>query len=391
MQLSKKKVMLVNWPLLDVGGITTWSHQIIKGFNKLGWEAHHYYATRTGNLKCSETEFMPIGSKFRRGEKIPSKTIGFAGDSNVNYFKNLCLEYDYVLFVHPSPHPNKANLKAKNMEDWKRLYIECPVPRVVIFHDKKWRKTNEWFLDVVEDIEVVLAAQHNFIESVEDYSDSYVDKRKIITDWLFFPMDVDNAVANKGYLNNLRKNKLCMMPQWIKWKNHNKILEVADQIKTPIHFYNGGMEYHKLCKLKMWSDSIRVDWVEDEYVNKEALHEYHGFVTYEEVLKQYQECLGSIDLTTRTYQNYTHHESSLYGCILMCTEDCRVGPYNHIHDGEYHPIDSSDISGSINKFVELPEDIKMQIRIKAFERTVNDFDCKKVAAKINSIVESLNI
>lgn len=387
MQLTKKKVMLVNWPLLDVGGITTWSHQIIKGFERNGFQADHYYATRTGNFKCSEDGFTPIGNKFKRGEKIPSKTIGFAGDSNINYFKNLCLNYDYVLFVHPSPHPNKANLAAKDMEDWKRLYIECPIPRVVIFHDKKWHKTNQWFLDVIEDVDVVLAAQHNFIESVHDYCNHRRDDIK--RDWLFFPMDTSLAVSINGGIKNQRKNKLCMMPQWIKWKNHNKILEVADKIKTPIHFYNGGMEYHKLCKLKMWADSIRIDWVEDEYVNKEALHEYHGFVTYEEVLKQYQECLGSIDLTTRTYQNYTHHESSLYGCILLCTEDCREGPYNHIHEGEYFSIDLNDIAGSVNRFVELPEDVKNQIRIKAYERTVNDFDCKKVVQKINSVVEQL--
>ena len=81
MNLEKKKVLLINWVLLDVGGITTWSHQIVKGFEKIGWQADHYYATRTGRFKCSELDFTPIGDKFKRGEKVPSRSLGFKGDS----------------------------------------------------------------------------------------------------------------------------------------------------------------------------------------------------------------------------------------------------------------------------------------------------------------------
>ncbi len=381
MILSKKKVLLLNWVLLDVGGITTWGHQIIKGFHNNGFEADHYYATRTGTFKCSETEFIPIGNKFKRGEKIPSKAIGFVGDARIEEFKKLCDAYDYVIFIHPSPHPNKGNLAAKGIEDWKRLYIECPIPKVVIFHDKKWDRTNPWFKDVVDYVDVIFAAQHNFIDSVNKYADLAI-KKPILTDWLFFPLDMEFVGTAR-----IKEPRLVVAPQWIKWKNHAKLLEVADQVKLPIHFYNGGMEYHKLCKLKLWSDSIRVDWVEDEYVNKEAKHDYHGFVTHDKILDVYNCSLGSIDLTTRTYQNYTHHECSLYGCVLLCTEECRQGPYNHIHDGEYWPIDMKDIAKSINDFIDYPD--KNIIAEKAFERTKNDFDCTKIAAKINSVVEQL--
>lgn len=386
MKLEKKKVLLINWVLLDVGGITTWSHQIVKGFEKIGWQADHYYATRTGRFKCSETDFTPIGDKFKRGEKVPSKSLGFKGTWNKEYYVQLLENYDYVIFIHASPHPTKGNLAAEGMSEWKDLYTLCNKPKVVIFHDKKWHKTNEWFTEVRDYIDVILAAQHNFIESVESYAN--LPGKKILTDWLYFPIDTDGCAPS--YPDVPREQRLCMMPQWIKWKNHSIILETENDIKIPIHFYNGGMEYHKLVWTSDWNSSIRVDWVEDCYVNKECKHEYHGFQSYNKIKETYKKSLGSIDMTMRTYQNYTHHECSLYGCILLCTEECRQGPYNHIFDGEYWPIDVADAAKSINDFVDLSESSKEEIRQKAFIRTKENFECAKIAEKINSIVENLN-
>ncbi len=219
-----------------MGGITTWAHQIIKGFRNNGFEANHYYATRTGTFKCSETESIPIGNKYKRGEKIPSKSIGFVGEARIAEFRKLCDSYDYVIFIHPSPHPTKGNLAAKGMEDWRRLYSECPIPKVVIFHDKKWDRTNPWFKDVVDHVDVVLAAQHNFIDSVNTYA-NLSTKKPILTDWLFFPIDMEHVGTAR-----VKEPRLVSAPQWIKWKNHDKLLEVADQIKLPIHLYNGGMQ-----------------------------------------------------------------------------------------------------------------------------------------------------
>lgn len=386
MSFENKKVMLINWPLLDVGGIVTWANNIVKGFEKIGWQADHYYATRSGNFKCSKTEFTPIGGKFKRGEKLPSKVLGFNGELNLEHYRNLIEEYDFVIFIHPSPHPNKGNLKAKGMENWKELYRQCNKPKVVIFHDKKWHLTNKWFADVRDHIDVVLAAQHNFIESVEQFK--AVSDKPLVTDWLYFPIDTTDCIIHNT--NIQRENRLCMLPQWIKWKNHRYILGEGEAIRTPIHFYNGGMEYHKLFKTAYF-DCIRIDWVEDMYINKDARHEYHGFQNREKVKEIYWKSLGSIDMTTRTYQNYTHHESSLYGCILLCTEECREGPYNHIHPGEYWSINVCDVARSINDFVNLPECYKEEIRLKAFIRTKRNFECSKIATKILSIVDNLKV
>lgn len=387
-QLTKKKIMLLNFPLLDVGGIVTWSHQIQKGFAKLGFQADHYYCTPTGRFKSSTTEIMPIGGKFKRGEKIPSQTLGYHGQINVDHYWHIQKEYDYVIFIHPSPHPTKANKKDERIISWKNLYENCSIPKVVIFHDKKWHKTNKWFLEVHNHIDVILAAQHNFIESVNEYANKIRRGLPIITDWLYFPIEIPNV--DKEYMKYYTKeNRLCMMPQWIKWKNHEKLLNVAKDIKIPIHFYNGGMEYHKIAKKDIWQEAIKTDWVEDEYINKDALHEYHGFVTYEIVKSVYTKSFGAIDLTTRTYQNYTHHESCLYGTPLLCTEECRQGPYNHIHDGEYWPIDMNDIAGSINNFWITNHNTKLEIAYNAAIRTRENFACEKIAKKINDIVETI--
>jgi hypothetical protein len=382
--LEKKKVLLINWILLDVGGITTWGHQIVRGFQKIGWQADHYYATRTGRFKCSETEFTPIGDKFKRGEKIPSKSLGFKGAWNKEYYVQLLENYDYVIFIHPSPHPTKGNLAAEGMSEWKDLYTLCKKPKVVIFHDKKWHKTNEWFAEVHDEIDVILAAQHNFIESVQSYAD--LPGKKILTDWLYFPIDTDGCECIHP---SKKEYRLGMFAQWIKWKNHIAILETGNDIKIPIHFYNGGMEYHKLVWTSDWNSAMRVDWVEDCYVTKENKHEYHGFQSYEKIKEIYKKTLGSIDLTTRSYQNYTHHEPSLYGSVLLCTEECRQGPYNHIYDGEYWPIDLADVTKSVNDFADLSEDSKYNIVLPAFNRTMENFACEKIATKINSIVENL--
>jgi hypothetical protein len=389
MIIKKKRVLLLNWVMLDIGGIVTWSHQIIKGFNKLGWQADHYYCTRTGRFGCSETDFVPIGKKFKRGEKIPSKSLGFSSFEDIEYFNKIQDDYDFIIFVHPSPHPTKGNLSANGMENWKQLYFNAKIPVIVVFHDKKWRKTNSWFSEVVNNIDVVLAAQHNFIESVEDFASMRdLNLNPIVTDWLFFPLDTDKCGLD--FQDFPREEKLCMLPQWIKWKNHRAILDVGDKIKIPIHFYNGGMEYHKIVWTPRCNKSIKVDWVEECYVNKESIHEYHGFISYEEVKKVYMQSVGSIDLTIRTYQNYTHHECSLYGCCLLCTEDCRIGPYNHIHDKEFWPVDIYNVEKSINDFISLPQSCKDEMRSLALIRTRENFECSKIASKIISIVETLN-
>jgi hypothetical protein len=124
-------------------------------------------------------------------------------------------------------------------------------------------------------------------------------------------------------------------------------------------------------------------------VNSEALHEYYGFVTCDHVYNVYERHMGSIDLTTRTYQNFTHHEGTLRGCAILCTEECRAGPYNHIHAGEYWLVDMDHIAGSLNAFCELDDDHKYNITRPAFERTMKDFSRQNIAQKIIQIVESL--
>ena len=377
----KKKIAIFNFPLLDVGGITTWAINISKGFNKLGFSVDHFYCTPTGRFSCEENYFVPIGDKYQRGEKIPSQSIGYEG-LDETWYHDFLDNYDFVIFAHPSPHPTKGNLERSGIKDWQLLYKYCHIPNVVIFHDMKWHLTNEWLVDVKEYIDVILAAQHNFIDSVEFYAKQA--SKKIVTDWLFFPIDTNGCSID--FKN--QRDHLTMLSQWIKWKNHHLLLQEANDVKIPIYFYNGGMEYHKLCKTDIWNN-IRVDWVEDSYVNKEAKHEYFGFVHYNKVRQIYRESLGNIDLTTRTYQNYTHHECSLFGCVLLCTEECRQGPYNHIHDGEYWPIDINNIANSINKFVDVSEDEKANIRLKAFNRTKHDFECSQIANKINQIIFSI--
>ena len=52
----------------------------------------------------------------------------------------------------------------------------------------------------------------------------------IYIDWLFFPLDVpDNQPSDK------REDYICMMPQWIKWKNHHKVKEVLKKLLIKTH------------------------------------------------------------------------------------------------------------------------------------------------------------
>jgi len=380
---EKKRVMLLNWPLLDVGGITTWADQIRKGFEQIGWVADHYYCTRTGRISVSEDRKTFIGRRYKRGEKLESKSLGFCGEERLDVYRDLIRQYDYVIFVHPSPHPTKGNLAQDGIEDWKNLFIECEKPKVVVFHDKKWHRTNKWFADVKDHIDICLADQNNFIDSVKEYASL---NRHIKYDWLHFPFEI----PPKDKIFRPRDKKFCMMAQWIKWKNHHLLFEELEDVLFPIHFYNGGMQYHYIVKRDEWKRAIFYDHVEEETINEDAIHEYHGFVTYDDVKEVYYDSMAAIDLTTRTYQNFTHHEPALYGSIICCTEACREGPYNHIPDNHYWSVDMNYIAESLNELMkDENKNLREDIRNRAYDYVAEHFDCRKIAQKINNIVSTL--
>lgn len=319
-----EKIALVFFPINDVGGIITWNKQIQLGFKKLGVETMYFYATPTLRFNVDNDNDI-----------LKERYTQLAG-YHLSYHKNKLKEtleilnsFDAVIFTKSSPHPTKDNLKHESINYWSHLYTEVKVPKVVVFHDELWEKTNSWSEEVAEHVDICIAAQKRFIHSVNRYPS------KGIKYYDFFPMDFDSI--DKLDLN-AKQNFGMVATQWIKWKNHHKLLPLMPKISTPILLFGAGMEWHYLKKTQEYKEAIGVDlkmngcelagvdqndiW---EFLgnpkiivhNGKSPHPMVGTVKYPLLQEFYSKALFSLDLSSRGYTNYTHFEPLAYRTVSM--------------------------------------------------------------------------
>lgn len=388
--MKVEKIALVFFPINDVGGIITWNKEIQRGLNRLGVETVLLYATAGNTYNCDpENDVLK-----ERYTQLAGYHLSF-NNANVKRSIEILNSFDAVIFTKSSPHPTKDNLAKKDINNWRLLYSEVTVPKVVVFHDAMWQKTNPWCAEVAEYVDVCIAAQKKFLHSVNAYP------AKCLKYWDYFPMDFEPI--DKLNLTKESPNFGMVATQWVKWKNHHKLLPMLPKIKMPLRIFGAGMEWHFLKKTPEYLNGIREDWkmtdpdiIEDEDIvvhNHNSIHNVMGQLTYEDLQSQYAKAVLSIDLSTRGYTNYTHFEPLAYRTLSLLEMGVANDPDNIIPDDccvTYEMYQLPDIINMIHRNV---QGFKIHPSIARTrengQKFIRQFDCVKVAARLIESIENL--
>lgn len=361
-------VAIVTWPINDVGGINSWCKNFVTGLDTLGVQNTTYYATPQTRFACD-----PLKEQVKkRCSILRAKHLSYRPEHMKSTIARLNA-YDLIVFLHPSPHPTKAVLSSKYAKGWMDLYRGTKVPKLVIFHDANWVKTNPWFVEVQEHIHAIIAAQKLFLRSVELYPTECPKK------WEYFPLDMTMAAAMRKQYGAEKKDVAVVCTQWLKWKNHHKLLPVLPQVKYPVHFYGSGMEYCNLKAKGPFKQVMRQDLSTGEMFNRASRHLFHGFVPYEKVMQAMTCARVSVDLSTKGYTNMTHWEPLMLDTVSMIEQAVVDHPACEIPVDCCQPYDLGDVATAINSA------ISSRVRTAAITANARKFikrcDCVAVAKR----------
>jgi hypothetical protein len=318
-----------------------------------------------------------------RGEKLDSEFISYHPDL-INSTVQRLKQFDLIHFIHPSPHPTKGNMNVVSPMGWLDLYSKTDgIKKIVTMHDVYWHKTNKWFILASEYIDLLVASQRPHFNAVDSYP---TEAKKI---WTYFPMIIpdDLTFASLPKMGDERADGM-MAQQWIQWKGHAKIFEALDGFDgCSIHFYGGGKEYHDLLAQGRLQKFIKRDLVEDkEYEAEQPIeHIYHGFIPHDLLVEKFKITKFSIDGSTRGYNNYTHFEPMLYGCISVVHEDILAGADNTIPEDACVSYNWDNAKEVLHNILAKPKSMK-KIAERAFEFIMN-FKSDVIA---KTILEALN-
>jgi len=373
------KIAMVTFPVLDIGGITSWADEFAKGAKRNGHDLESFYAVSGKKYDCSESEYVPIGGKYKRGEKIPSKVLSYH-NTELKKTVDFLNTFDVVVFSHPSPHPTKGNLSSKHCINWIFLYSQITKKKIAVFHDRYWAKTNDWFIYVAKHIDFVMADQRPFVEAIVSYP-TVASK-----DWAYFPLTLPETKPLKN-----RENVAIVATQWIKWKGHYKLLPALQDVENiDIELYAGGQEYHNLYVDGTLKGFLNENLVENEkYENKfnNSTRKYIGYVLRSDLIERYKKALISIDASVRGYNNFTHFEPMLYGCISFVHEDVFKLEACSIPADCCVTYNWSNIKEKIKWVQDNPDEVSA-IRKRAF-KFIQQFDNAIIAKKVLEFPTSL--
>ncbi len=338
-----KKVALVFFPINDVGGIITWIQEIQKGLRNNGVEPVLFYATASKRFAVDPDKDVVKGRYTQLAGFHLSYDDEFIEDSidTLNMF-------DAVIFTKISPHPTKQNLAYSGIENWSRLYsdIKKRIPKVVVFHDAMWKKTNSWSKKVAKYVDICMAAQKKFYQGALDYPADCIKYYDVN------PMDL----KNNGDIVKKRDYVGMVSTQWTGWKNHAKFLPLLSDVEVQIDFYGNGIAWHYLNKKKDYLNNIAEDYEMTKegqpliVHNKKAINRMMGYVPYETLKVAYSRNLFSIDLSTRGYNNYTHTEPLAFGCISLVEQRVAEDPDTYIPQDCFLPYDLDAADQYINEY-----------------------------------------
>ena len=252
------------------------------------------------------------------------------------------------------------------------MYRDVRKPKLVVFHDANWKKTNSWIADVAEHMDAVIAAQRLFLNSVLEHP-ADCPKR-----WEYFPLDLERSRKYRTDLSQRRGIVVCT--QWIKWKNHHKLLPQLAEVQTPFRLFGNGQEYYMLRKSGVFQRVIRRDHTTGEVFNRKMRHQFYGFVPYADVIREMGQAIASLDASVKGYTNMTHWEPLTLGTVSMIENRVVANEHNQIPDDCCYPFDLEDMGSAVDRLVSDPQGIEKLV--DRADRFVQVTDCRKVVERV---------
>ncbi len=359
-------IAIVTWPINDVGGINSWCINFTEGLKKLEVPYQVYYATSQLRFNCDPDHEL-IKSRY---SLLPSKHLSYHPKKLRETITELN-RHSLILMLHPSPHPTKVVNSSKFATNWMHLYTDTKPPKLVVFHDANWQKTNSWFSEVSESVDLIIAAQKLFFPSVIDYPSDCPKK------WEYFPLDLDKGRELVRQGNN--RHGLIVCTQWLKWKNHSKLLPVINDIKTGVDLYGNGQEYYTLRKSGLLQQAVRLDKTTGERHNQKSSNIFHGFVPYSDILERMSSSTAALDLSTKGYTNMTHWEPLSVDAVSLIEQRVAEHPDNQIPPDCCSIYRMESLVGDINQLLSSSRDRdKIIIRGRKF---IKKADCVDVVRR----------
>lgn len=361
---KKMKIAVVHWLVNDVGGINSWTENIILGLKRMGYDPQLFYGTNQRSLNCDP--HVKIG-RSRRYHLLPALHLSYLPqfiESSVSFLK----KFDVVIFAHPSPHPTKSNLRnGPESRGWQEFYKQLSSLKISVFHDRHWDRTNEWVQEVAGHVDYVHAAQHHFIESVNKYPSPC---RK---DWGYFPL-----VLNKNGMSIEKTRSVVLATQWLAIKNHRYLLPTLNRLCAPLYSYGSGQTYHKL--LPLIQEQFREDHHYDtvKIYNKKSKHIHYGHTEYSQVMMAMSKSWFSLDLSIQGMTNMTHWEPMTVGSISLLEDRVASDPFCEIPGDCCLQFNLQTVVEDLNKILKMPTSSLYKIQERSW-KFIQRCDCTTVA------------
>lgn len=298
-------IAVVHWIVNDVGGINSWTENVIAGLRELGHHVQLYYGSHQRKLGCDPKKKVP---RSRRWHLLPARLLSYDSRDLQHSIETLD-EYQLIIFAHPSPHPTKNHTECKDPRNWQAFYTDTSAPKISVFHDRHWDRSNEWIAEVAEYVNYAHAAQHHFIEAVERFCS--INKTKC--DWGYFPLIIPKTMPG----NEDRARRFILATQWLALKNHRFLVPRLNELCIPLHSYGSGQTYHKL--VPEMKRVYREDHHQDEIqvYNKTSRHIHFGHTEYHKMLGEMSKAWFSLDLSIQGMTNMTHWEPMTVGTLSV--------------------------------------------------------------------------
>lgn len=348
-----KRVACVTWLMNDIGGVSSWTENFLEGLRRLGQEAPLFYCTHQRTLNCDlHKKVLRSGGRYHL---LPARHLSYVHD--IKYSLEVLRQFNTVIFLHPSPHPTKEHLLRADGNKWREIYrgLRGWSCRVVVFHDKKWEDNNWWFVEVKEDVDVLIAAQKRFLSSVKRYP---ADIPKL---WSYFPLDLQRM---KRFHSETKEKYGVLATQWLSFKNHKIFVPLLPEIRVPMRVFGDG-----IVRSNMNRDGKMTPF-------ENGIHSYEGFTDYQELQKIVAKARLSIDLSRDTCTNMTHWEPLALRTPSLMEKTTAEDPHNQIPVDCVEEYELSSVVERINSFQENAEKTD-----RAWD-FVQRCDCVKVAENI---------
>ena len=390
---KKKKITILSWEILEMGGINSLIMGFQSGFPKLGYEVVTYHATKNGRLKLLEDDFV-LNTKWFRPK---AKNLGWDNKEQVKQYRKDVKESDLVLSIHGCPHPTKSG--AKGDFGWQKLYDipkKYKVPIVLQFTDNLWDRSYKWIQDVIDNKVTIIYGLYNTGFS----SLSKLSEDLHFIDW---PIDFDTAYPPQKQ----RKIDACWMPQWKKWKGIyeliNQLAVEPDAFRTV--FFNSGIEYYNIRNTEVWAKAIHQenrpktgperntrDYFQKIIHNPKSKADYFGLVYPDQVSQIYANSKVSIELggaynKRMVAQNtYCMLEPMLVGCVAATAPEIANDKRSRVYGLDIvHPLDPNALIDSIQDIVK-DENRRVYLSGRAYDWAWENCRDEAVSQKVIDLV-----